>query len=267
MRASTPTALALVLIPTLWLGSLGCASTGAEGEDAWAELAPAEELYAEGLALFDGGRKIWLVDTTDYPAAIGKFQDIIDNYPYSEYAVLAELRIADAYFEQGLYEEALSYYQDFSDLHPDHERVPYTIYRAALSHVKRSKDSSRDQTATRQAIVQIERLLRDHPYSTEAQEAEQLWRDMRTRLGEHVMEIADFYLDREEWQSAAERYRSVLNEYPGLGLDAEALYKLGLCFTNMNREEEATQMFQVILDNYRGSDIAAAAEELVPAAN
>ncbi len=81
------------------------------------------------------------------------------------------------------------------------------------------------------------------------------------------MHVADFYLDREEWQSAAQRYRSVLNEYPGLGLDAQALYKLGLCYTKMNREEDATRMFQVILENYRGSDIAAAAEDLVPAAN
>ena len=33
----------------------------------------------------------------NYDDAIEKFQAIIDNYPYSEYAVLAELAIADAY--------------------------------------------------------------------------------------------------------------------------------------------------------------------------
>lgn len=258
-------ALATVLAAALPL-ALGCASTGPD-DDAWAELPPAEEIYAEGLAELDGGRQLLVFDTTDYTTAIERFQDIIDNYPYSEYAVLAELRIADAYFAQDLYEEALTYYQDFADLHPDHERVPYTMYRAALCHVNRAEDATRDQSSTRQALAQIERLLREHPYSSEAQEAEQLWREMRTRLGEHVMGIADFYLDREEWQSAAERYRSVLNEYPGLGLDAQALYKLGLCYTRMDREEEATRMFQVILENYQGSEVAAAAEALVPAAN
>ena len=63
-------------------------------------------------------------------------EDIIDNYPYSDYATLAELRIADAYYDQEHWEEALSYYRDFSELHPDHDRVPYTIYRAALAYTQ-----------------------------------------------------------------------------------------------------------------------------------
>ena len=94
-----------------------------------------------------------------------------------------------------------------------------------------------------------------------------MWRELRTRLGEHVIGIADFYLDRSEYQSAADRYRSVLNEYPGLGLDAEALYKLGICYSNMSLEDEAQRVFQVILENYEGSEIADAAQEWVPSAN
>ena len=260
--------VATILIGTavlllLGLGTGGCAG----GADEWAEMPAAEELYADGLAELDGGHQLWFLDTTDYETAITHFQDIIDNYPYSEYAVLAELRIADAYFQQKRYEEALSYYQDFADLHPDNERVPYTIYRAALCHVERVEDSLRDQTATRLALGQLERLLNEHPFSPEAQEAEVVWRDMRTLLAENVMDIADFYMDRQEWQSAADRYRSILNDYPGLGLDAQALYKLGVCYTRMNRDDEATRMFQVILENYEGSDVAEAAQELVPAAN
>jgi len=59
----------------------------------------------------------------------------------------------------------------------------------------------------------------------------------------------------------------VLNEFPGLGLDAEALYKLGVCYTHMRREAEAQKIFEVILENYEGSEIADAAQDLIPAAN
>jgi TolA-binding protein len=58
----------------------------------------------------------------------------------------------------------------------------------------------------------------------------------------------------------------VLNDYPGLGLDAEALYKLGVCYTRMNRGPEAQKIFQVILENYKGTDVADAAADLVPEA-
>ncbi len=256
-----------VALPVVFLaGALACASTPDPLE--LAEVPAAEELYRQGLAkLEDGGKILWLFDTTDYKGAIDLFQDIVDNYPYSEYAVLAELRIADAYFDQERWEEALSYYRDFSELHPDHEKVPYTIFRAALSYYNQSRDAGRDQTATRQALAQLDQVITRHPNAPEAAQAEVMWKELRTRLARHVMGIADFYLDGEEYQSAADRYRSVLNEYPGLGLDAEALYKLGVCYSNMHLDDEANRVFQVILENYQGSEIADAAQDWVPAAN
>lgn len=232
------------------------------------EVPSAEDLYAEGLAKLEkGGFHFWFVDTRDYQGAIDNFQDIIDNYPYSEYATLAELRIADTYFDRELWEEALSYYRDFSELHPDHEKVPYTIFRAALAHYHQSRPANRDQTATRQAVAQLERLRKDYPQAAESEQADQLWRELRIRLATSVMNIGDFYMKRSEYRSAADRFRSVLNQYPGIGLDAEALFKLGLCYREMNLNDEAARIFQVIMENYDGSEVAAAARDYVPSSN
>ncbi len=220
------------------------------------EVPRAEDLYENGLKLLGGNRLLGFIPYLQVNPAIETFQTIIDNYPYSDYAVLAELKIADAYFQDGKYEEALSYYRDFSDLHPQHEQVPYTIYRSALCREQRIRASNRDQTATRDALVYLDRLLAQYPHSEYASEAEALWRELRTRLAQNVNDIAGFYFDREEWESAAVRYRSQLNEYPGLGLDAEALYRLGVCYSHMNRHEEAERIFQSIVQNYRGSEYA-----------
>ncbi len=138
-----------VLLLTL---AMACASGTPDAEE-FGEVPSAEDLYAEGLAKLEkGGFHFWFIDTRDHQGAIDTFQDIIDNYPYSDYATLAELRIADAYFDQELWEEALSYYRDFSELHPDHEKVPYTILRSALAYYHQSRPANRDQTATRQAL-------------------------------------------------------------------------------------------------------------------
>jgi outer membrane protein assembly factor BamD len=244
------------------------ACAGSPDAEDFGEVPSAEDLYAEGLAKLEKGRVyFWLIDTRDHQGAIDTFQDIIDNYPYSDYATMAELRIADAYYEQELWEEALSYYRDFSELHPDNEKVPYTILRTALAYYHQSRPANRDQTATRQALKQLERLRKSYPQAAESEEADQLWRELRTRLATSVMNIANFYMDRGEYRCAADRYRSVLNEYPGLGLDAEALFKLGLCYREMNLEGEAARIFQVILENYQGSEVAAAAQSYVPASN
>ncbi len=229
---------------------------------AFEDVPPAEQLYEEALEILEG--QSWLFfRTTNYVRAIEKLQSIIDNYPYSDVAVLAELKIADAYFDDRRYDEALSYYRDFADLHPQHERVPYTILRSALCRERQMHAANRDQTATRDALLHLDRLLAKYPHSPEAREAEILWRDLRTHLAENVAEIAEFYMKREEYESAAERYRSILNEYPGLGLDAQALYNLGVCYLEMRRNAEAERIFQSIVQNYQDSKYARAAAERI----
>jgi outer membrane protein assembly factor BamD len=224
---------------------------------------PADELYEKGLEQL-GGRKIMgFLPWSNNDKAIETFQTIVDNYPYSEYAVLAELKIADAYFDDGKYEEALSYYRDFSDLHPQHPEVPYTIWRSALCHERRMRSANRDQTATREAVVYLDRLLLNYPYSEQAPEAEVLWRDLRQQLAKNIVGIGDFYMKRGEYESAAERYRMLLNEYPGLGFDAATLYKLGVCYLEMNRRQEAERIFESVVQNYEGTEYAGDAEEQI----
>jgi len=54
-----------------------------------------------------------------------------------------------------------------------------------------------------------------------------------------------------------------LNEYPGLGLDAEALYNLGVCYEAMRRTDEADRIFQSIVQNYRDSEYAVEAAKRI----
>jgi outer membrane protein assembly factor BamD len=245
--------------------ALGAGCGGSPDPTELGEVPSAEELYREAQAILaDGTEILWVFDTTKYQDAIDRLQDIIDNYPYSDFAVLAGLEIADTYYQRDSWEEALSYYRDFAELHPDHPRVPYALYRAGLCFYQQSKEPGRDQSATHQAVLQFDDLMRRYPDAPESREAEALWRELRTRLGNHVMQIGDFYLDRDEFQSAADRYRAVLNGYPGLGLDPEALYKLGVCYERMNLTDEASRIFQVILDNYGDTEVAESAAEFLP---
>jgi outer membrane protein assembly factor BamD len=231
------------------------------------DVPPADELYEKGLELLEGKRVYFLFPTVDYEQAIETFQTIIDNYPYHELAVKSELRIADAYFDDKRFDDALSYYRSFSDLHPQHEQVPYTVLRSALCHYEQIRSIDRDQTATREAQVYLEILIREHPYAAETRQGETLLRDLRTRLSRNMMQMGDFYLNRDEFQAAAERYRTVLNVFPGLGLDAKVLYKLGICYENMMRIDEARRLFRVVVVNYPNSDSAKLAYERIAASN
>jgi outer membrane protein assembly factor BamD len=231
------------------------------------DVAPADELFADGQEILEGISILWVYTFVNYSKAIETFQTIIDNYPYSEYAVKAELEIADAYFADGRWEEALSYYRDFGDLHPQNEKVPYTILRSAKCHYEQIGTINRDQTSTHDALHFLDILLRNYPYAPESTEGERMMHELRTRLADSVVMTGDFYLVRKEFQAAAERYREVLNGYPGLGLDAEALFKLGICYENLKREDEALRLFHVLLENFGDTQHARAARSHIAAAN
>ncbi len=220
------------------------------------EIKPADELYAEGLRILEGRRILWMFTLISYDSAIETFQSIIDNFPYSEYEQKALLKIADAYFDDRRYEEALAYYQDFADLHPAHEKVPYTLLRAAQCHFNQISSIDRDQTSTHLATDALDALIRQYPYAGETREGEEMMITLRTKLALNMLQIADFYLDRTQWQSAAVRYRRVLDEYPGLGLDARALFRLGFCLEKLRRDDEALRLYHVVVENYADSPAA-----------
>jgi outer membrane protein assembly factor BamD len=244
----------LVLI-LLSLGLAGCGKEAPRFED----VKPADELYQEGLEKLAGRKILWLFNYVDYDAAIETFQSIIDNYPFSEFEEKAQLKIADAYYEDERYEEALAYYQEFADQHSTDPRAPGALLRAAQCHYEQVESIERDQGAARKATEALEVLIQTHPYAEETRKGEQMLVELRTRLAGNMLHIADFYLKRGHWQSAAARYRRVLDEFPGLGLDARALYRLGLCLENMKRSDEALRLYHVVVENYADTPSARSA--------
>jgi len=250
-----------------WAGAFGLGLALLACETApdtdWSSVAPADELYADGLAALKGRSILGVYRYVDYEKVIETFQALIDNYPYSDQAVDAELQIANAYFESARYEEALTYYRDFAELHPNHPKVPYTIYRSALCHEEQLEDVQRDQRNTRQAIEFLDRLLVAYPNSAYAKEAEALWRRLHVHLAEHVEGIADFYRSREEYEAAAERYRSILNDSPGFGLDARVLFKLAECYQKLRRLDEADRIYRTLVFHYGESPWAFRARQRI----
>jgi outer membrane protein assembly factor BamD len=73
------------------------------------ELTPGE-IMSEAMADYNEGR---------FEKSIETFQKIKDRYPYSPFAITAELKMADAYYERGQYDEARDEYSEFEKMHPE----------------------------------------------------------------------------------------------------------------------------------------------------
>lgn len=231
--------------------SAACASAPPRDD----ELPSAETYYQRGLDALAGDRFLFFFRDVDYKHAIELFQEVIDNYPYSDSATQAEIKIADVYFEQGEFEQAATYYQDFVERRPKHPQVPYALYRQGLCSAERMRGPDQDQEAARSAAAQFKVLLERYPDSEHAEEARVQLAAATDRLAAHETHVGDFYLDRGQCAAAAERYRSALVSYPEHASHLVTMRKLATALRCAGRDDEAVALLGRILASQPDSDL------------
>jgi outer membrane protein assembly factor BamD len=164
----------------------------------------AEELAEKGMEYFE---------EEDYYDALKAFTTLKERYPYSRYAILAELKVADAHFHRKEYAEAIAAYADFLQLHPKNDAIPYVLYQIGECYYKQLLSEDRDQTPTRQAMSAFQRLLKEHPFSTYANQAKERIQDCRKLLAQHELYVANFYFKSKHYEAALGRFQSLLAGY------------------------------------------------------
>jgi outer membrane protein assembly factor BamD len=183
------------------------------------EKSPAE-LMSEGTDSYESGYN---------DSALEAFRELKDKYPYSPYAITAEIRIADALFRKALYDEAFEAYSEFERLHPKNPEIPYVIYQKGMCHFEQVTTIDRDQSHTLLAKEEFERLLKKFPSTEYARMARIKIRECYIFLARYELYVARFYFKKKDYQAAMGRYQYILENYPDLGQYEEAVEYLSRC--------------------------------------
>ena len=184
-----------------------------------------ESLYRSGKEAYQSGK---------YKKAIESFQRLKEEYPLHQMALLAEMGIADSHFSDEDYGEAELAYNDFINLHPTNENLPYAMYQLGMCHYHQILTIDRDQSETRKAVKEFERVIARYPSSKFSFLAENMLRKCRQKLAEHEFYVGHFYFKRKSYKAALKRFEGIAKNYAGLGLD----YKVGY-FTGETRKRLA----------------------------
>ncbi len=190
-----------------------------------------------------------------YEEAIKRYQDIKNKFPYSKYATMAELSVADAYFKQESYAEAQVAYQTFKDLHPKHAKIDYVTYRLAMSYFNQLPPTiDRDLTLSQNTLLYFDEVINQYPNSEHVAEAKEKKSATLKMLAEKENYIAEFYFIREKFDSALTRYDGLLRKYPGQGFDAKALAHAAVCASKVGEPNRARQYMAELQKRFPGSD-------------
>jgi outer membrane protein assembly factor BamD len=195
-----------------------------------------------------------------YPEAQKYFQFVKQKYPFSKYAVLSELALADTQYARGSYNEAIDSYKSFARLHPTHEKVEdgYVAFKVGESYWKDMPDDiwilppsyEKDQSAVTDAQRELDDFLKKYPDSPYVKKARDLRREVLKRLVDHEVYVARFYLSRNHPKAAVMRIEGAIRRYPGSGREAELLFSLGETYLNMNDPARAKETFARVVAEY-----------------
>ncbi len=150
----------------------------------------------------------------NYEIALNKLGEFKTRFPYSSFAIEAELLVAHAYFELGRYAEAVVSYEQFIKLHPKHDQVDFAQYRIGLAYWEQApKEIDREQDLTSKGVAEWEKLTKNYPKSQYAAEAKELSSRGRRRIAESHEFIAGFYCRQGIWHACARRYLALAETY------------------------------------------------------
>ena len=175
----------------------------------------------------------------EYGKAADSYARIKDDYPFSPYAVEAELSLGDAYFLNEKYDKAAEAYKEFEGLHPRHEAMPYVLFQLGMSLKNSYRSVDQAATGVSEAVDYFSRLQHGYPDTEYAAKVPEQIAECRSLLAKREVYIGDVFLSIENYQSAWARYRYVTENYADVTDVAEYARKQGETAYMRYREKSA----------------------------
>jgi outer membrane protein assembly factor BamD len=248
-RISLKSALSILLL-AFALG--GC---GEKDPDIITANDDAKNLYKRASDAMEGGR---------FEVAIQYFHILESRYPFSPYALQAQLDLAYAYHRHNKPEEAISEAERFIRFNPTHENVDYAYYIKALANFRQrmslferwvpSNSADYNQKPLRDSFNDFMQLIRKFPDSKYAPDARQRMVFLKHKLAEHEIHVARYYVRRGAWVAATNRANFILSNYFDTPFNEEALEILARAYRALKLQEPEQNALKTLRLNFPNNE-------------
>jgi outer membrane protein assembly factor BamD len=96
-------------------------------------------------------------------------------------------------------------------------------------------------------------------------QAQKVYDDVRKRLANHEIYVADFYRKREKWNAVIGRLSIVEKEFGGLGYEEKVYFGLYDAYRKLKDDTKAKEALQMLVAKYPDSPAAKKAQAVLAA--
>ena len=203
------------------------------------------QAYKEGLKELDKGDPLY---------AAKKFNEAELLYPQSIWAPRAALMASYSYFSYFYYSDAVLELEKFLDKYKNHPRRDYAYYLLALSHYDQIIDETKDLNEILKAKKYFEIIIQKYPETEFAIDSEYKLELIQELLASKEMYLARYYVEREKWIPAINRFKKVVKDYDETIYVEEALHRLVELHYKIGLVNESKKYAVLLGYNYQSSD-------------
>lgn len=180
-----------------------------------------------------------------------------------QYGILAMLRIADTYFDEESYDEAVIEYESFLDLYRYHKYASYAQYKLAMCFFVRIKTVDVGYSWARRALDEFEKLQRQYPRNPYMAIIDKRIKACTNILAEYEFYVGNFYYDKGSYKAAIGRFKGMLQNYPDSSNVPDALYYIGLSYANLGQKDEAINNLNALIEKFPTIELSIEAKKRI----
>jgi len=215
------------------------------------ERADAEAIYNTARGFLESG---------DPTRALELYSEVQSRFPFTQYAVQSELESIYAHMDAFEHAAAISAADRFIKQHPRHDDIDYVYYLRGLTNYRRSENTrqgllavdgtKRDPSHLRQAFTDFNLLIQNFPQSPYRKDAQLHMVEIKHRLADFELNVAEYYLRRRAWVAASRRAQFIINKYQGADAVPRALEILEHSYRELGLENLALDTRAILHASY-----------------
>ena len=203
------------------------------------------DAYKEGIKFLDDGMPL---------DAAKKFSEAEIIYPQSMWAPRSSLMTAYSYYYGNYYLDAIDELKRFIKIYPNNERLNFAYYLLAMSYYEQITDETKDLESILEAQKYFMYVQKKYPNSDYAYDSEFKLELVREILASKELYLAKYYIEREKWIPAINRFKVIVEKYDTTIYVEEALHRLVEIHYKIGLIEESKKYAKLLGYNYQSSD-------------
>tara|TARA_B110000208_G_scaffold57023_1_gene74866 strand:- start:131 stop:988 length:858 start_codon:yes stop_codon:yes gene_type:complete len=211
-----------------------------------------DDINLQMISLYEEGYEELL--NGDILYAANKFNDAESIFPQSEWAPMASLMAAYAYYSQDYYFEAIDQIESYMKKYPNHIDMDYAHFILAMCYYENIVDEKRDLQPLLKSKKEFELIITEYPNTDFALDAKFKLELIEDRLAGKEMFVARHYLKSKKWIPAINRFKTILENYETTVYVEEALYRLVEINYRLGLIDESKKYANLLGYNYGSSE-------------